>query len=635
MSAIVGLYHLDQEPVNPQTLSNMTETLVHRGKDGGQNWLEGNIGLGHRMLWTTPESLVEKLPAQRDSWIITADARIDNRSELIAQLGLDRREPNKITDSDLIVAAYGKWGEDCPEKLLGDFAFAIWDSQHQKLFCARDPMGIKPFIYYYSPKLFAFASEIKALFQVPTIPKVVNELRIAQLMMRLLEDPEITAYENILRLPAAHCLTVAAGKFVLRKYWQLDRDTELKLGSDHEYAEAYREHLTEAVRCRMRSAFPIGSMLSGGLDSSSIACTARRLLSETNHKTVHTFSTSFDNLPEVQRQQIDERFYVEKVLEQGDFTSHFIEGDRLNPLGQSESMFWHIDEPFFAPNLYYNWAWYDRAKNNQVRVVMDGIDGDSTVSHGQPYMVELLDRGDLIQFAKEIHAYARVTKYPIPLLTWDWGFKGKIPRWLYSGWAMLEESRSPLWKKSGLQESFAKKLKLSAHAQKVLRDQYHLPMMHTARHAHCYSLQSGLLQYALELADRSAAAFDVELRYPFCDRRLMQFCVSLPPEQKFHQGITRLIARRGTQGILPDEIRQRLSKANLGANTKPRLLQEERSRIEHYLLNPNSPVTTYLDQDFLHQAYSQFSHNPLDERSALQVYAATNLGLWLDDMARK
>jgi asparagine synthase (glutamine-hydrolysing) len=632
MSAIVGLYALNQEPINATYLSAMTTSLSHRGKDAGGIWSEGAIGLGSRMLWTTPESLIETLPRQQHSWVITADARIDNRTELIEQLGLDRREPGKITDSDLILAAYAKWGEDCPEKLIGDFAFALWDERHQKLFCARDPMGIKPFVYYHSPNLFAFASEIKALFQIPTIPKIVNELRIAQLMMRLLEDPEITAYENILRLPAAHCLTVAAGKFAMRQYWQLDRDTELKLGSDYEYAEAYREQLTEAVRCRMRSAFPIGSMLSGGLDSSSIACTARTLLGETQHKTLHTFSTSFDNLPEEHRKLIDERFYVEKVLEQGDFTPHFIEGDRLNPLGSAEQMFWHIDEPFFAPNLYYNWAWYDRAKSNQVRIVMDGIDGDSTVSHGQPYLIELLDTGRFKQFAREIRAYARITNYPIPLLAWDWGFKGKIPRWLYSGWAMLQEAQSPLWKQSGLQPRFAQKLKLSTYAQKLLREQYHLPEMTTARHAHCYSLQSGLLQYALELADRSAAAFDVELRYPFCDRRFMQFCVSLPPEQKFQQGITRLIARRGTQGILPDEIRQRLSKANLGANTKPRLLQEERSRIEKYVLNPDSVISPYLKADFLNESYQKYNQDPLNEQAALQIYAATNLGIWLDEI---
>lgn len=635
MSAIVGLYALNQDPIQSPLLSAMTTRLIHRGKDDGGIWYEGAIGLGCRMLWTTPESLIEHLPKRQADWVITADARIDNRTELIEQLGFDRREPEKITDSDLILAAYGKWDEDCPKYLIGDFAFAIWDQRHQKLFCARDPMGIKPFIYYHSPHLFAFASEIKALFQVPTIPKVVNELRIAQLMMRLLEDPEITAYEQILRLPAAHSLTVAVGKFTLRQYWQLDRETELKLGSDYEYAQAYREHLTEAVRCRMRSAFPIGSMLSGGLDSSSIACTARTLLDQTPHKTLHTFSTSFDDLPEEHRKLIDERFYVEKVLEQGNFTPHFIAGDRLNPLTHAEQMFWHIDEPFFAPNLYYNWAWYDRAQSYQVRIVLDGIDGDSTVSHGQPYLIELLDTWQLKKFAQEIRAYARVTQHPIPLLAWDWGFQGKIPRWLYSGWAMVQEAMSPLWKQSGLQPSFAQRLKLSAHAQQLLRKQYRLPTMTTARHAHCYSLQSGLLQYALELADRSAAAFDVELRYPFCDRRLMQFCVSLPPEQKFQQGITRLIARRGTQGILPDEIRHRLTKANLGANTKPRLLKEERSRIDKYLFSSNASITTYLDPTFLANTYAQFQRDPLNEQAALQIYAATNLGIWLDQVENR
>ena len=141
MSAITGLYQLNQHPIEPNILAAMTHRLAHRGSDGAGLWCESAIGLGHRMLWTTPESQRERLPQVRADWVITADARIDNRDQLIEQLGFDRRDTRSITDSDLIVEAYRKWGEDCPEKLLGDFAFAIWDSRHQTLFCARDPMG--------------------------------------------------------------------------------------------------------------------------------------------------------------------------------------------------------------------------------------------------------------------------------------------------------------------------------------------------------------------------------------------------------------------------------------------------------------------------------------------------------------
>ncbi len=166
MSGIVGIYYINGRPVEGETLGRMVDILAHRGPDGADIWCEGNIGLGHRMLWTTPESLMEKQPLvdRTGNLVLTADARIDNRGELISALRLNDSPVEKITDSALILAAYAEWGNQCPEKLIGDFAFAIWDKRKQVLFCARDHMGVKPFYYYYEPgKFFAFASEIKGL----------------------------------------------------------------------------------------------------------------------------------------------------------------------------------------------------------------------------------------------------------------------------------------------------------------------------------------------------------------------------------------------------------------------------------------------------------------------------------------
>jgi asparagine synthase (glutamine-hydrolysing) len=628
MSAIAGLYLLNHAPIEPEVIGKMTDRMLHRGRDASGIWAEASVGLGHRMLWTTPESLVERLPMQRQHWVITADARIDNRDELIGQLQLDRAETAKITDSDLILAAYEKWGEDCPVHLLGDFAFAIWDGRHQQLFCARDIMGVKPFYYYHGPDRFAFGSEIKALLCVPEISPALSEFRIAELMMISLEDRTRTIYENIHRMPAAHALTVAPGVFRLRRYYRLDHEYELKLGSDAEYAEAYREIFEKSVRCRMRTAFPIGSMLSGGMDSSSIACVARNHIGDTNQSTLHTFSTRFDGLPEERRIHADETFYVHKVLDQGGFTPHFIDGDRLDPMGAYAQMFEHTDEPFFAPNLYYNWAWYQCAQQNQVRVLLDGIDGDSTVSHGQMYLYELVKRHRYMTFLRQIRAYSRLMGKPISELFWQWGVQTVIPDAVGSLSRRINEYRQPEWREFGIDRDFAERLKLSSYHLRVSNQQFDEVPVKTARHAHWYSLNSGLISYALDIADKVSAAFGVELRFPFCDRRLMEFCLSLPPEQKFNYGWARLIARRGMQGVLPDEIRERVTKANLGANTKPNLLDRDRDTIEHRLFQDDA-LNGYVDRAKLRQIYNRYCQDSMDEKTAITVYGLTSLAMWL------
>ncbi|MEM6753927.1 MAG: lasso peptide isopeptide bond-forming cyclase, partial [Cyanobacteria bacterium P01_C01_bin.38] len=276
MSGIVGIRYLDKRPVDSESISKMIDVLAHRGPDGADIWVDGCVGLGHLMLQTTPESLIEKLPYcnQSGDLAITADARIDNRDELIAALQINNRPADKIVDSELILAAYEKWGEDCPNHLLGDFAFAIWDKRKQILFCARDHMGVKPFYYYYYDNTFVFGSEIKALLCLEEVPRRLNEVRIADYLNLMLEDKVITSYRGILRLPPAHIMVVSLQGINSKCYWWLDRNREIKLDSDAAYAEEFRKIFTEAVRCRLRSAFPIVSQLSGGLDSSSVTCVA-------------------------------------------------------------------------------------------------------------------------------------------------------------------------------------------------------------------------------------------------------------------------------------------------------------------------------------------------------------------------
>ena len=180
MSAIFGIINFDGRPVEETDLELMADTLVHRGPDTSDIWIKGAIGLGSRIFHSTLESFSEVLPYSdsETGLVIVADARIDNRSELGGSLGLIKQVKSGIPDSLLILNAYKKWADDCVDYLIGDFAFAIWDDHRKRLFCARDHMGIRPFIHYVSQDEFVFASEDKAVRKAPRVPTNINEERI-------------------------------------------------------------------------------------------------------------------------------------------------------------------------------------------------------------------------------------------------------------------------------------------------------------------------------------------------------------------------------------------------------------------------------------------------------------------------
>ncbi len=681
MSGIAGVYFPDGRPVDHAVLARMLEALAHRGPDGAALWSEGSLGLGHRMLQTTPSSLRERLPLvltdEAGTYVLTADARLDHREELIASLGLTDRPSDEITDGELILRAYQRWGERCPERLLGDFAFALWDARRRGVFCARDPMGVKPFYYYHRPgKAFVFASEIKALFCWPEVPRRLNESRVADYLMKNFDDLSATFYQGIFRLPAACRMMVGGEDARPEPYWALDLAREVRLGSDEEYAEALRELFTAAVRCHLRSAFPVGCTLSGGLDSSSIACVARDLLAETKGaggKPLHTFSAIFPSLMEVDP-RIDERRYIHAVLATGGFEPHFVRADQVGPL---IGLLWQDDEAIPAPNLYLDWVLFGAAREQGVRVVLHGWDGDSTVSHGYEYLEELACAGRWADFRAEAEALSRrshvppwryLQHYGFPYLAelararrWavfaeeargiarhfglshrdlllrrglgrilvDHGLRPLAPEPLRWVWRAVRRRARPLpGASAGINADFARRVGWDARVRAwEAASSAPAPM---ARAAHARSLTSGLLRYGVELLDRAAAAFAVEPRYPFLDRRLMEFCVALPPEQKLHLGVTRAVMHRAMAGVIPEEVQTRFHKGNLGANFKGKFLEQYREVLEECLVREPQLIEKYLDGSRLRAAYRRYASDPMTEEEGAQtVFLAVVLALWL------
>ena len=296
MSGIFGFIRLDGAPAVQDDVHAMLAAMLRRGPDRQRSWCADSIALGQTLLATTPEATAETQPwVHPDSrCVVVSDSRLDNRHELLGTLELAHARVEGIGDGALLHAAYQRWGKDCAAHLLGDFAFAIWDPRKRTLFCGRDQMGVRPFYYCHLPqRLFAFASEVDALLRLPDVPKRINEVRIVDFLVPQLEgfDATSTFYEAIQRMPAAHTCTLDAGLLRMRRYWTPADDlTDSPARNDDEYAEAMRALLTQAVHCRLRSSGKVGSMLSGGLDSSAVVALASVELAHSGGGPLPTFS---------------------------------------------------------------------------------------------------------------------------------------------------------------------------------------------------------------------------------------------------------------------------------------------------------------------------------------------------------
>jgi asparagine synthase (glutamine-hydrolysing) len=624
MSAVFGFLQRDGRHASPAALRQMESALRHRGPDGIASLCEGPAALGNCLLRTDAALRVEHfllrdLPAGR---ILAADARVDNREELWGRL----HRPRPATpqhDGALILASYERWGERCVEHFVGDFAFAIWDSREQALLLARDQLGVRPLYYHASPGLVVFATTLPGLLAHPAVPRRTSELQIAEHLTGFIDDPELTFFADVLRLPAAHTLRITSERSARRRYWSLDPQREIRLANTAAYADAFRDLFTEAVRCRSRTSFPLGATLSGGLDSSSIACVAR-LQPAASSSALHTFSAIFPSYSGAEAARIDERRYIEAVVAAGGIESHLVCADTLSPLQHVAAMLRHAGGLFTGPNLYLHWGLFRAAQNAGVRVLLEGTDGDTTVSHGLHFLAELALSGRWLRLYREA---------------------GKIA-WR-TGWAtsradliatyVLKPVSAPLrrLRTGGCSDSlalidpaFARRSGL-AERRRALGAGQRLPPA-TLRAHHWQSLSAPALTAVLELADWTGAAFGLELRFPFCDRRLVEFCLALPADQKLADGWTRAVLRRAMSGILPERVRTRLSKANLSLNFVRGLQHADRPLLETTLAEGEARIAPYVDMGRLRACRSQLvSGQQAEGAAALALYTATTLALAL------
>jgi asparagine synthase (glutamine-hydrolysing) len=633
MSAIFGIHNTDDPQVRRLEMQHLRAHLAYRGPDTSAIWSEGHVALGCCLLQTTPESVFERMPANDDAetCCITADVRLDNRAELTRTFGLNKHPSSKITDSELILEAYLKWGEDCPAHLLGDFAFAIWDRRTRTLFCARDQFGVKPFYYFHGRNHFAFCTCIDGLLQLDWVPRRLNEQRLASHLTTYFADTTATFYADILRLPPAHSLRLNQNGLQFARYWKLAPDCETRFSSDGEYVEAFKSIFQEAVNCRLRTNCRPGAMLSGGLDSSSIAAMAGHLMARDGCGPLATFSAVFDKVPES-----NERSYIESLVRKGGFEPSILAADECNPFQPPPDLARTQTEANSAANLYINWSLYELARQRGVRVMLDGFDGDTTISHGVAYLSELAQANQWIKLGLLVPALAAVSNCSAPGLFWQYlwqeGLWPRLPspakrvcRGVVRRWQNLRHHRpAPC---CVLDKSFVDRIGLPKY-RAGLGDTA-APSARTERASHYQTVNWGVMPSTLELLEQTAAPFGVEVRFPFWDRRLIEFCLGLPPELKIRDGYTRWIMRKAMDGLLPSDVQWRADKSNVGHAFKHCLLKHGMGELKKGDGAADAWLLPYVCAKHLDDSRVRF-RTEAGNQETLFIWQVANLTLWLE-----
>jgi len=562
MSAIGGIYIANGALLDQETLSRMRDIVSYRGPDGSGIWKNGKVGFIHRLLWMSEESVGEQQPMtnHRGLWI-TADCRIDNRDDLKQEFqkrglweGLHTSTP---CDAAYILLSYELWQEEAPNHLLGDFAFAIWDEKNQKLFCARDQIGIKSFVYHWDGKKFLFGSEMKQIFQDPSVSTEWNQAHLAEQLIHCHSNREETPYLAIQRLPAAHKLSIREGLFEMKRYWHWDpREEPLSKASLEENSEIFFKLFEDAVRVRLRvpDGLRAGSLLSGGLDSSSIVSVAA---STQKNPAFPVFTLHF---PEANaaagaknRKSVDESKYSQAVIQKYGLEPHRIEIKGWGPFENLTENLRVLERMPISPNFAYLHFLFMQAGQRNIRVMLHGDGGDELFLTLFPVWFRELKKGNGSLFFKEWSARRKLwgTSYRI---LFDSVLRNLFPEWIKMPYQRLTRKAVPDW----IDPVFAKEIGLRDRAEKDFK--WKTSLMASSSFGILTWLLRNRLALYLEFLSQSQAAAHLEVRCPFLDLRLLRFSATLPWDQKIRGGVSKFLLRNALHSYLPTEVRNRLGK---------------------------------------------------------------------------
>jgi asparagine synthase (glutamine-hydrolysing) len=539
----------------------MLRALNPYGLDDTAQYTGPSLAMGRCLLRLLPEDDFDQQPlSAADVTALIADIRLDNRKELGVKLGFSSHRSAAMADSAMLLAAWQRWREECVEHLSGAFSFAVWNQQEQHLFLARDHTGERPLVYAAGPNYFAFASMPKGLHPLSFVGAEVDEEYVARYLMVANIPIERVIFRNMQRLAPGCALSVHREKKKLWRYWQTDRLPDLRLGSPEEYIDCFRERFDQAVRVRLRTRGGVGAHLSGGLDSGAVAATAAHLLGAEGRELTcftavprpdfqsHASTTHFDNEGPAAAEVAALYPNIRHVLVESSATSF------LDILDHNNNLY---DHPCFGPN---NEVWANaimtQARQNGITLLLNGHCGNSTLSYeGIPALSNWFRSGSWATLARitwQIRA-ARSASLRLMVRHAVWP---SLPFWLrrvtdphMRGFSLDYTPLHPeIVERLGLQRAtFDDMYRTIPDGREMLRN---------------------LLEYG-DVSDTSIASqggWQLDCRDPTYDRRVVEFCLTVPLEEFLRGGQLRSLARRAMVGRLPSSTLQRTKRGRQSAD---------------------------------------------------------------------
>lgn len=556
---------------------------------------------------------------------IVFHGRLDDRATLIATLGEDMA-PAECADAMLVLRAYRAFGAGCLQHLRGDFAFALWDERHHLLFCARDRFGAGALFFHDRPDRFLCALHPHDLLASGEVSRATDEA----VMIGLLggDPPPVgrTVHAAIHELPAAHMLRVTAAGVRIERYWEVPLPATMPHADAPERLSAL---LDRAVADRLRGPGRIGTLLSGGLDSSTITAFAARRRAGSGQPPLPSFTLVYDRFPDR-----SERPWAEAVLRDSRTEPHFVAAEDVSPFADMPDLLDAAGGPFLGPNFATTRRLHRHAAAHGVAVLLDGHGGDEVIWTGAGRLTELAQAGHWRPLIGELRALAAAEGKPAWPLVLAYVRHFLLPAGVRRVLAAAERRvrRAPR-DHATVSRSFLDPGAVALLAPIAPRLPPGTPRPHEDRVLHHDILRDRLQPYALGLLTRMAAANGITLRYPFWDAELIAFCLSLPAEEKLAGGWTRLALRRATAGLLPDEVRWRRQKFDFLSHLVRNMVGDA-ALIEQALHDDRGGIGRFAALPAVRAAWARLRAGTADGYDVQGVWRTVMTALWLDGAGR-
>ncbi len=549
MCGISGIINKYEKSVNQDEIQKINDLISHRGPDDEGFYFEKNFAFGHRRLSILDLSSDGHQPMHYlDKYTITYNGEVYNYLEIREELIKYGYKFSSQTDTEVILASYDKWGEECVNKFNGMWAFAIYDKEKEIIFCSRDRFGIKPFYYTEIDSKFIFGSEIKQLLEFYDERYVNKKILMDYLVIGIEEHTNETFFENIYKLEQSHNLiyNLKNDTYNIKKYYDIKKYNKIEKLSLQESIKLYKEKLIESIKLRLRSDVTIGSCLSGGLDSSAISSLSSQLLNNENSSNkfnaIHAQSLEKDG---------DESSYARQVSDFCNLNLVNIQPTIEEFVNNIEEVIYTQEEPFGSPSIFMQFFVMKKAKEIGCKVMLDGQGGDETLLGYEKYFPAYLLSLNFIELSKSIYYIKKRSKLSIKslILYYLYFTKAKVRLSRLKGKVKFLKNEYIEMINSNLVHNISSKYKNISELQ--YNEIYKVQMPH-------------LLKYE----DKNSMRNSIEARLPFIDYRLLETAFSLNNSYKIYKGWTKYILRKSIENILPKEVVWRTNKLGFEAPNK-------------------------------------------------------------------